>query len=421
MQLEAVRLARLTSTAVVCAIAALFPIRSAEAQVQVIANDVKIEDGLCVGTGCSTNPGSDYPDGQVLLSSDDAGLVLVDNADTNVWEVLIDTVAATDTFAIRDFNDNTLPLVIENGAPDNTFYIAAGGDIGLGTAIPQTNLHVVDPVASAVRLENNTNTRFDLMVEPVGFSLRDAVSGNRVFFAAENVPAGTLFLGEDALSINGSDSDYDVQIRGTTDPTLFFADASTDRIGLGTNVPAEPLHVFRTDGTASVLVENAFGSTATREMLKIANNGGSYATFENTNSGTTWYLVHENADPHNFIIADGVADGPEMTLTAGGDLTIPGQLFTAGSCAAGCDRVFDADYPLPTIAEQAALMKSLKHLPNVGPTPEDGPFNITAMTGGMLNELEKAHLYIAELEARDRATQDRIARLEALVADLAAR
>jgi hypothetical protein len=85
-------------------------------------------------------------------------------------------------------------------------------------------------------------------------------------------------------------------------------------------------------------------------------------------------------------------------------VTIPGQLFTAGSCAAGCDRVFDADYPLPTIAEQAALMRAKKHLPAVGPTPEEGPFNITAMTGGMLNELEKAHLYIAELHA-DLATQ----------------
>ena len=122
-----------------------------------------------------------------------------------------------------------------------------------------------------------------------------------------------------------------------------------------------------------------------------------------------------------FIIADAVADGPEMSLTAEGDLTIPGQLFTAGSCAAGCDRVFDADYPLPSIPEQAAMMRAKKHLPAVGPTPEDGPFNITAMTGGMLNELEKAHLYIAALPAENAAQHDRIARLEALVADLAAR
>ncbi|WP_425102433.1 hypothetical protein [Tropicibacter sp. S64] len=175
-----------------------------------------------------------------------------------------------------------------------------------------------------------------------------------------------------------------------------------------------PLHVWREDGTAAVKVENDPSSpTAAREMFNMTNNGGSYFTLDNSLSKTTWYFVHENAAPNRFIITDGVADGPEMTLTAEGDLTILGQLFTAGSCAAGCDRVFDAGYPLSSIPEQAALMKALKHLPNVGPTPEDGPFNLTQMTGGMLNELEKAHLYIAELE-------ERVVRLEALVSALSA-
>ncbi|OWU80776.1 hypothetical protein ATO6_24490, partial [Oceanicola sp. 22II-s10i] len=105
----------------------------------------------------------------------------------------------------------------------------------------------------------------------------------------------------------------------------------------------------------------------------------------------------------------------EMRLTPAGNMHIKGQLFTGGSCAAGCDRVFDADYPLPTIAEQAAMMREKRHLPNVGPTPEEGPFNITAMTRGMLNELEKAHLYIAQLDARERSQQARIdAQSEAL-------
>ena len=35
-------------------------------------------------------------------------------------------------------------------------------------------------------------------------------------------------------------------------------------------------------------------------------------------------------------------------------------------------------------------------LPNVGPTSETGPFNITQKVGGMLNELETAHIFIAQ-------------------------
>lgn len=35
-----------------------------------------------------------------------------------------------------------------------------------------------------------------------------------------------------------------------------------------------------------------------------------------------------------------------------------------------------------------------RHLPAVGPTAEGEPFNVTEKSGGMLNELEKAHIYI---------------------------
>jgi hypothetical protein len=51
------------------------------------------------------------------------------------------------------------------------------------------------------------------------------------------------------------------------------------------------------------------------------------------------------------------------------------------------------------------------HLPTVGPTPEDQPINVSDKLGRMLNELEKAHIYIDQLHRR----------LEALERDLAGR
>ncbi|MFZ5964901.1 hypothetical protein ACOXXX_18305 [Thalassococcus sp. BH17M4-6] len=155
-------------------------------------------------------------------------------------------------------------------------------------------------------------------------------------------------------------------------------------------------------------------------MLKLSNTGESYFTFENAASGTTWFFTHQNSAPNRFIIAGAVQDGPEMSLTAGGDLTIQGALFTAGSAPRVVTGFFEQDYPLPTIAEQAQMMQNLRHLPNVGPTPENGPFNITAMTGGMLNDLEKAHLYIASLHRRIEAEQSRNATQETRIARLEA-
>jgi hypothetical protein len=47
----------------------------------------------------------------------------------------------------------------------------------------------------------------------------------------------------------------------------------------------------------------------------------------------------------------------------------------------------------------------------VGSTPEDAPMNLSKKTGGILNELEKAHIYIEQLH---RTIQEMQARLDAL-------
>ncbi|MEZ5716346.1 MAG: hypothetical protein R3D85_15025 [Paracoccaceae bacterium] len=49
-------------------------------------------------------------------------------------------------------------------------------------------------------------------------------------------------------------------------------------------------------------------------------------------------------------------------------------------------------YALPSIAEHAAAMKRLGHLPNVGPTLPGAPLDLSERYGTLLNELEHAHL-----------------------------
>ena len=53
-----------------------------------------------------------------------------------------------------------------------------------------------------------------------------------------------------------------------------------------------------------------------------------------------------------------------------------------------------------------------QQLPSRGrPTIENEPFNVSQKTGGMLNELEKAHIYIEQLH-------DRVSELETMVTKL---
>ena len=54
-----------------------------------------------------------------------------------------------------------------------------------------------------------------------------------------------------------------------------------------------------------------------------------------------------------------------------------------------------------------------RHLPAVGPTSPDEDINLTEHMGNVLNELEKAHIYIAQLNEQNKDLQARLEKLEA--------
>ena len=203
-------------------------------------------------------------------------------------------------------------------------------------------------------------------------------------------------------------------------PTSSIDISADGDVGFGTASPSQSLHIRRTDGTAQLLVEEATGTIDTRSLLTLKNNGGAGFTLENSNSGQQWRIDTGGADFNITLLGTGEL----AQLDTSGNLTIDGEIFTSGSCMSGCDLVFDPDYQLPSIEEHSALMRANKYLPSVGPTPENGPFNLSKMTGGMLNELEKAHLYIEHLNIEMKEKEEAISELrsqnEALTQRLAA-
>lgn len=72
----------------------------------------------------------------------------------------------------------------------------------------------------------------------------------------ETATAGALtekmIIGTGQLVINDIGADFDVRIEGDNDANLFYADASTDRIGIGTASPASKFNVY--DATSSSLL-----------------------------------------------------------------------------------------------------------------------------------------------------------------------
>jgi hypothetical protein len=88
------------------------------------------------------------------------------------------------------------------------------------------------------------------------------------------------------------------------------------------------------------------------------------------------------------------------------------------------DHVFDPEFPLESIEDHATAMMSERHLAAVPPngTDEKGNMvvNYAALMRGLLEELEKAHLYIARLNEAMKNQQSVLSTLRARVESIPA-
>ena len=190
-----------------------------------------------------------------------------------------------------------------------------------------------------------------------------------------------------------------------------------DAVGIGTgnsNAGAK-LHVV-TSGTPisepfpgiSLILQNngaASGSSAFFSLIA-GNASNSQMAFGDTDNAFAGQLIYQhNSDKYQFRIGGTTY----MEVSTAGLSTNT----TGGACNPGpCDGVFAPDYEVESIEDHAAYMWENQHLWGVGPTPDDGPINLTTTTAGMLHELEKAHIYIEQLNDTVKQLQQRLDELE---------
>ena len=185
-------------------------------------------------------------------------------------------------------------------------------------------------------------------------------------------------------------------------------------VGIGTTSPTASLHVQRDDGTAAVLVEET-ASPARRNMFVLRNNGEVTFDLKRSDTDANWQFLNNEF----FVInRNDRGSGTEFYLDEAGNGTFEGEVFTSGTCVSGCDIVFDPTYDLESIEEHAEYMWKHSHLKGVGPTPEKGSINLSRKTVGLLNELEKAHIYIEQLHSESTEIEVEVAELKVRNNDL---
>jgi len=158
------------------------------------------------------------------------------------------------------------------------------------------------PTSAFLYLEDNTG------IEQVQIGLGGS---NAATFNSSNI---LLSDGLNAVSINSTETIFnnnsaniDFRVEGDTEPNLLFADASTDRVGVGTNTPEEELHINNGD----ILVTNTNGSLRT----DIQDAGGPLTLLS---GGTTELTRFGVATPTYESVTFGIRGASEPTFTAYG-------------------------------------------------------------------------------------------------------
>lgn len=193
-------------------------------------------------------------------------------------------------------------------------------------------------------------------------------------------------------------------------------------IGLGTATPAAKLHVIGTH--ARFLVEDTGPFSDSNVLFQVRDASTPTFQLENTGNNTLWNMTVNAFGDYLFK----EAPDPLATMRlekASGNLVLPmGKIVTQGpTCSGGgCDFVFQPGYKLEPIEAHAEYMWKNSHLPGVGPTPENAPsFDVTEKVGGILNELEKAHIYIERLNEEVKQQKAALAAKDAELKELMSR
>ena len=196
-----------------------------------------------------------------------------------------------------------------------------------------------------------------------------------------------IVIGKDALA-----AEADQIILKSADTFTILGNGD---VGLGTATPAGDLDINSGPLDTLLVLSN---DTAQWAIKSNAANGK--LTIGNNITGVKPFKFGPNAVGN--LLQVGISANDQVDIK--GDLVLTGTLTTGGpTCGGGCDAVFDADYDLPSIEEHAAQMYANSYLPEIGPTVPRAPVNLSEQYGRVINELEKAHIYIAQMQESHKA------------------
>ena len=207
------------------------------AKIAVVAEDQVVQGSLCVGLVCVAAESFGYD--TLRLKQNNTRIAFDDTSEgsypANDWALVANDTASGggNWFSLHDVTAARAPLTVAAGAPANALYVDGTGNIGLQTAIPRLDVHLVTSDTPALRLEQSNAGGFTAQTWDIG--------ANEANFFVRDTTGGSLLP---------------LRLRPGA-PTSSIDVAADGDVGLGTADPKAALHVHRATAPDVLLLVQA--------------------------------------------------------------------------------------------------------------------------------------------------------------------
>jgi hypothetical protein len=265
---------------------------------QVIVDDLIVVGSIAVGTDAVDGETFGFDtfrlkENNLQIHFDDTSVA---GFASNDWRIKINEsgIGGSNYFGIEDATAGRMPFKILAGASDNAFFMAANGDIGLGTDSPGVNLHILDGDSPALRIEQDasggwTPQSWDVSGNESNFFIRDNTNGNELPFRIKpGAPQNALFIAANgniglgtatpnanaSLELKSANKGFLLNRLTTAEKTILEGSLGAEDIGLMI-YDANIKGLFSWDGTQWISGVNtdAQNLTLSTNTLSLTNDG----------------------------------------------------------------------------------------------------------------------------------------------------
>jgi hypothetical protein len=310
-------------------------------------------------------------------------------------------------------------------AQDTTLIVTNGGKVGIGLSNPAEKLHVIgsvqldktgpelgrlilrttsqeDPGRYGLLFSNNTVAPF--LGDDIGdqfYAFYSKWGNNRTYDAVLSIHGKATNSWGNVLKLTHDGTDG--RISTDTGDIILNPSDGAGKVGIGTDNPTRRLHIAGANGSPN-------------GMGLFANEGDVASFYYATNKGII-FDSYRPTDGRRLAVLLQPAGGKVGIGTDNpeGTLDVNGSIYQRGG-SLHADYVFQPDYQLESIEEHSAFMWKHKHLKAIPKASNDENGQEIVEVGshrkGIVEELEKAHIYIEQLHARINKLEATLEKLE---------